>query len=85
MRQMNLRISLAISLFVIFLMVHLMAIACPPSQTYYPPVVNPCGAYGCVNGRPAVVIPGYPNGGPYPPPPPVTTTNTNTTTIIIHK
>ena len=29
---------------------------------------NRCGSYGCVNGRPAVVIPGYPNGGPYPTP-----------------
>lgn len=28
---------------------------------------NRCGSYGCVNGRPAVIIPGYPNGGPYPP------------------
>jgi len=37
---------------------------------------NRCGAYGCVNGRPAVVIPGYPNGGPYPP---------TTTRIIIER
>lgn len=67
------RTSLKISFIIFFLAIWGHASACPPTG-YHIPRVDRCGSYGCVNGMPAVVIPGYPNGGPYPP-----------TTIIIQK
>ncbi len=66
---------MAISVAAVILMLWAVAaFPCPPTGFHTQIRTDRCGAYGCVNGRPAVVIPGYPNGGPYPP-----------TTIIIQK
>lgn len=68
MRRTNLKTSMLISLSVLALMLWAVAtLACEPTGYHVPVISDRCGSYGCVNGRPAVVIPGYPNGGPYPP------------------
>lgn len=58
MRQMNLRISLAISIATIILVFYgITVLACPPAGYPVPIYDNRCGQYGCVEGKPAMIIP----------------------------